>query len=133
MTTVLKVWLLSCHLIQKASTILHGLWNKDCHLRSCILRLVLCSSQTGLFSILQTCYRLLSSSCYLCHSLCLEGPLLPPYFCRSSTILCFGVQLKCTSFIKPSLISYTDTIYSSLNSEITFIPLYMNLTYSALL
>ena len=52
-----------------------------------------------------------------------KGPLLPHFFCSSSRILYFGFQLKCTSFIKPSLISYTDIIYPFLNSKTTFIPL----------
>ena len=51
-----------------------------------------------------------------------KGPLLP-HFCSSSRILYFGFQLKRTSFIKPSLISYTDIIYPFLNSKTTFIPL----------
>lgn len=45
-----KAWLLSCHLIQKASTTLHCLWNNDWHLRSDTLQPVLCSSQPGLLN-----------------------------------------------------------------------------------
>lgn len=44
----------SCHLTQKASTTLHSLWNDDWHWRSRSLQPVLCSSQTGLLTILQT-------------------------------------------------------------------------------
>lgn len=73
-TTALKVWLLSCHLIQKASTTLHCLRNTDRHLRSNIRRPVLCSNHTGLFTVLQTCCRLPPSYCYWCHILCLERP-----------------------------------------------------------
>ena len=115
-------WFLSCHLIQKASTILHCLRNKNRHLKSKILWPVLVP--TTLY------YLPFSKYAIICHHLTVtdatssawKGPLLP-HFCSSSRILYFGVQLKCTSFIKPPLISYTDIIYPFLNSEATFIPL----------
>lgn len=107
---------------QRVSTTLHCLRNTDRHLRS--------NDDDQSFVPTTLDYLPLSKHAVVSHHLTVtdatssawKGPLLP-HFCSSSRILYFGVQLKCTSFIKPSLISYTDIIYPFLNSKTTFIPL----------